>query len=194
MRARQDPNKTPAQRNLEAVTTFLTRLGPEAQKRVDRAEPRKRQEVLTQEQDRQWAMLVGHLNLAGLSLADIFNGEAIVRLRNSQAVQQAIDAAGKTPAERLAMRRMIDAYIARDLAALARIADEDNGAEAQMKQMNARLKKRALDERNARMVERMQPQLKAGRAFVAIGALHLYGERSVLGLLEGRGYKVSSVY
>ncbi len=93
-----------------------------------------------------------------------------------------------------AMRRMVDAYIARDLAAVARIADEDDGADAQMKQMNERLKKHALDERNTRMAERMQPQLKAGRAFVAIGALHLYGERSVLALLESQGFRVSRVY
>jgi uncharacterized protein YbaP (TraB family) len=93
-----------------------------------------------------------------------------------------------------AMRRMVDAYVARDLATLARISDEDEGADMQMKQMNERLKKRALDERNTRMAERMQPQLKAGRAFIAIGALHLYGERSVLALLESRGYRVSRVY
>ena len=93
-----------------------------------------------------------------------------------------------------AMRRMVDAYVARDLAAVARIADEDDGADLQIKQMNERLKKRALDERNTRMAERMQPQLKAGRAFIAIGALHLYGERSVLALLESRGYRISRVY
>ena len=90
--------------------------------------------------------------------------------------------------------RMIDAYVARDLAAVARIADEDAGADTQVRQANERLKRRVLDERNTRMAERMQPQLKAGRAFVAIGALHLYGENGVLALLEQRGYRVSRVY
>lgn len=67
-------------------------------------------------------------------------------------------------------------------------------ARAQMKRMNTQLKKRALDERNMRMAEHMQLQLKAGRAFIAVGALHLYGERSVLALLESRGYRISRVY
>jgi uncharacterized protein len=93
-----------------------------------------------------------------------------------------------------AMRRMVDAYLARDLAGVARISDEHEGADDQMKQMNERFKKRALDERNTRMFERMQPQLREGQAFIAIGALHLYGERSVLALLERRGYRVSRVY
>jgi uncharacterized protein YbaP (TraB family) len=46
----------------------------------------------------------------------------------------------------------------------------------------------------ARMVERMQPQLRAGNAFVAVGALHLYGEQGILGLLQRDGYRVSRMY
>jgi hypothetical protein len=36
--------------------------------------------------------------------------------------------------------------------------------------------------------------LKTGRAFVAVGALHLYGERGVLALLATRGYTDTRVY
>ena len=49
-------------------------------------------------------------------------------------------------------------------------------------------------ERNLRMVQRMRPRLKDGNAFVAIGALHLPGEKGVLRLLQNRGYTVSVVY
>jgi uncharacterized protein YbaP (TraB family) len=50
-----------------------------------------------------------------------------------------------------------------------------------------------VDERNERMVERMQPLIERGGAFVAVGALHLPGERGVLRLLEAAGYTVTPV-
>jgi|AntDeeMetagen681_2_1112603.scaffolds.fasta_scaffold03953_3 uncharacterized protein YbaP (TraB family) len=52
---------------------------------------------------------------------------------------------------------------------------------------------RVVDERNERMVERMQPLIERGGAFVAVGALHLPGERGVLRLLEEAGYTVTPV-
>jgi uncharacterized protein YbaP (TraB family) len=44
------------------------------------------------------------------------------------------------------------------------------------------------------MADRMQARLNEGRAFVAVGALHLYGDRGVLALLERRGWSVTRVY
>ena len=49
-------------------------------------------------------------------------------------------------------------------------------------------------DRNYRMVERMQPQLKDGEAFIAVGALHLPGKDGILQLLENRGYRLKAVY
>jgi len=48
--------------------------------------------------------------------------------------------------------------------------------------------------RNHRMDERMQPYLKTGGAFVAVGALHLPGGEGLLNLLEKRGYSVVRVW
>lgn len=53
---------------------------------------------------------------------------------------------------------------------------------------------RFLDARNDLMVERMQPRLAEGGAFVAVGALHLPGERGILQQLEDRGYKLTRLY
>lgn len=53
---------------------------------------------------------------------------------------------------------------------------------------------RLLDDRNDRMVERMQPRLAEGGAFVAVGALHLPGEGGILKLLEGHGYQLTRLY
>jgi uncharacterized protein YbaP (TraB family) len=44
------------------------------------------------------------------------------------------------------------------------------------------------------MADRMQPYLKQGKAFVAVGALHLPGEQGLLKLLEQRGYSVRVIY
>ncbi len=51
-----------------------------------------------------------------------------------------------------------------------------------------------IDDRNVLMVDRMQPRLKEGNAFIAVGALHLPGEKGILALLERKGYKVTPVY
>lgn len=113
--AGRDPLKTPAQRNLEYVTRFLTRLSPEAQQRVDTAGQqgsryKSKKEAVEAEQDKQWARLETELNLQGLTLADIFQGEAIARLRNSPAVQRVIESVGQSEAEKLALRMILDRH------------------------------------------------------------------------------------
>ena len=48
--------------------------------------------------------------------------------------------------------------------------------------------------RNRRMLERIQPRLREGNAFIAVGALHLPGKDGLLTLLRNKGYRVSPVY
>lgn len=47
--------------------------------------------------------------------------------------------------------------------------------------------------RNRRMAERAAPRIDRGGAFIAVGALHLPGEKGVLNLLKDKGYKVTRV-
>lgn len=84
------------------------------------------------------------------------------------------------------------AYLLRDTASLYGLMLEQSAAGDP--ELAARLVERLLDRRNERMVERMAPRLAAGRAFIAVGALHLPGERGVLRLLEEQGYEVTRVY
>jgi hypothetical protein len=51
-----------------------------------------------------------------------------------------------------------------------------------------------VDQRNLTMLERMKPRLKEGHAFIAVGALHLPGERGLLKLLEQEGFRVTAIY
>lgn len=87
--------------------------------------------------------------------------------------------------------KMKSLYLQRDLVGLFQYAQgygfADNSAyEALM----ARL----LTERNYTMTERMQPMLRKGKAFIAVGAMHLAGEEGILSLLAKEGYEVTSVY
>jgi uncharacterized protein len=93
--------------------------------------------------------------------------------------------------------RAISAWIARDLGALWNISQEaavsaPNAAE--LAPYQALFNRRILFDRNVVMAYRMQPELRRGRAFIAVGALHLYGERGVLKLLAEQGYRVRRVY
>lgn len=83
-------------------------------------------------------------------------------------------------------------YLAGDLAAI------HASMEKQSKDMDPRFVEvfllRFNDARNRTMVERMAPRLAAGGAFIAVGALHLPGEKGLLSLLAEQGYSVSRVY
>jgi uncharacterized protein YbaP (TraB family) len=63
------------------------------------------------------------------------------------------------------------------------------GAAEVVQEFTARL----VVERNYRMAERIQPQLREGNALIAVGALHLPGEEGLLALLAEEGYRVSAV-
>jgi uncharacterized protein YbaP (TraB family) len=90
--------------------------------------------------------------------------------------------------------RMVEGWLARDLEALRRIGAEAAGGSAEATRLYETFTRRVLTERNVRMAGRMQARLKEGGAFVAVGALHLYGDSGVLAELERRGWKVTRVY
>ncbi len=85
-----------------------------------------------------------------------------------------------------------EAYLARDLGALARL----NEAQTTQgnRELGEKLMAQLLDARNRRMAQRMEAYLKQGNAFVAVGAMHLPGRAGVLNLLARRGYRVTAVY
>ena len=47
------------------------------------------------------------------------------------------------------------------------------------------------DARNDRLVTRMLPHIDAGGTFIAVGALHLTGERGLIRQLRARGYQLA---
>jgi len=86
---------------------------------------------------------------------------------------------------------MVRAWLARDLVAL-QAASQPKHSDDQ--QLQAQLLERLVDRRNPVMLERMQPRLAEGGAFIAVGALHLPGKKGLLHGLEQQGYRVTKVY
>jgi hypothetical protein len=90
------------------------------------------------------------------------------------------------------MEPMLKIYLARDIATL--YADMQEAIDADSTGATARYYELMIDVRNRNMVVRMLDRLQDGNAFVAVGALHLPGEKGVLRLLEKYGFQVSRVY
>ena len=76
----------------------------------------------------------------------------------------------------------------------ARKNGREGPAGAEEARLQAEFEQRVLHDRNGRLAERMEPRLQAGGAFIAVGALHLLGDRGVLAELERRGYRLTVVY
>ena len=90
-------------------------------------------------------------------------------------------------------QRTLEAYLARDVAGIARLRAEFAARHPEIAEHQAVLEKRLVYDRSVVMAYRMQRELRGGRAFVALGALHLYGRKGVLALLEQDGYRAARV-
>jgi uncharacterized protein YbaP (TraB family) len=88
----------------------------------------------------------------------------------------------------------IRAYLARDLAAIWRLRERFNARYPEVAAHQAVMTKRLLHDRSVVMAYRMQRELRRGGAFVAVGALHLHGEKGVLALLAEDGFRATRVY
>jgi uncharacterized protein len=90
--------------------------------------------------------------------------------------------------------RTLEAYLERDLGAIWRLREQFAARHPQIAPHQAVMTKRVVHDRSVVMAFRMQRQLRRGEAFVALGALHLYGEKGVLSLLEADGYRADRVF
>ena len=81
-------------------------------------------------------------------------------------------------------------YLREDLAGMLALNASPHEDEA----LFERFMERTLYQRNRRMARRIQDRLGDGRLFIAVGALHLPGEKGILHLLESRGYRISRVH
>ncbi len=89
--------------------------------------------------------------------------------------------------------RTLQAYLKGDLAGIWRLREQFAAAHPAIAAHQAILDKRVVHDRNVVMAFRMQRELRRGNAFIALGALHLYGTQGVLARLEADGYRAARV-
>jgi uncharacterized protein YbaP (TraB family) len=102
------------------------------------------------------------------------------------------DAVDKFPELDTLHAELLAVYRQRDLEGL--LAINETSMQAEDQRLAKDFQRRVIDDRNQRMAERMQPYLRQGKAFVAVGALHLPGEKGLLNLLEQQGYTIRRIY
>jgi hypothetical protein len=88
----------------------------------------------------------------------------------------------------------IDAWLRRDLLGLARISDRMGERYPGMGRHYGELTKHIVYNRTVLMHHRLVIPLRAGGVFVAVGAMHLYGSRGLLAMLEQDGYRVMRIW
>ena len=87
---------------------------------------------------------------------------------------------------------MRQAYLDRDTARILAISEaHQTGLDPAL---NDAFAEDLIYSRNDRMVRRMEARLSEGASFIAVGALHLPGERGILRQLEKQGYRVTRIY
>jgi uncharacterized protein YbaP (TraB family) len=93
-------------------------------------------------------------------------------------------------------RAMLDAYVAGDERKILALSDNERGEALRHGYTAAEYDQEMADllyDRNASWIAPIERLHASGGGFVAVGTLHLVGERSVLDLLNHRGYRVTRV-
>lgn len=88
---------------------------------------------------------------------------------------------------------LVERYLAQDLAGLRRLEESAARDDPALRQPMADFIEQVLDRRNGHMLATLRPQLDAGGAFAAMGALHLGGEQGLLARLVRAGWRVRRV-
>ena len=88
---------------------------------------------------------------------------------------------------------MLDAYLEQDLKSMYEISTRFIPKDPENDQWRAIYLKHVIEIRNIVMEHYMRKPMREKETFIAVGAVHLYGEKGVLALIEKDGYTVSRV-
>jgi uncharacterized protein YbaP (TraB family) len=93
-----------------------------------------------------------------------------------------------------AIEPTIDAWLRRDLAGLARVGDRMGEQFPDLAPHYRELARHIIHNRTVLMHHRLTLPLRGGRIFVAVGAMHLYGSKGLLAMLQRDGYRVTRIW
>jgi uncharacterized protein len=88
----------------------------------------------------------------------------------------------------------LQAWMKRDLAGIHAVNERIGVRYSEMAEHYRILFRLVVENRSMVMAHRLFMPLREGRAFIAVGANHLYGGRGMLALIEQQGYRVARVY
>ena len=91
------------------------------------------------------------------------------------------------------MSTMTELYLSEQLNLIMPLIEASAKEDGMDRSAYAEFEKNLVQTRNLTMSERLQPMLKSGNAFVAVGALHLPGNQGLVELLRDQGYTVTAV-
>jgi len=92
------------------------------------------------------------------------------------------------------LETMIVLYLNRETGAIAAMSNHFGVDSAAAKDAYLAFREGLVDKRNLTMVKRATPILEKGGAFIAVGALHLIGEKGLVELFRAAGYEVSAAW
>lgn len=137
---------------------------------------------------RETAIQIGRPLYALETIDELIDAQTSMAIEDQLAVLE--DTLCNHPEIMMHTEKLVALYASGDLAGIAALNQGGHTDEA----LARRLDERMLYARSERMVRRLAEHLAAGNAFVAVGALHLPGERGVLKLLTRQGYSVARVF
>ena len=85
---------------------------------------------------------------------------------------------------------LVQLYLDRDLDGIWKFNNQPHRDE----EVFNRFMEKLVYERNIRLLDRMKKYLDNGRAFIAVGAMHLAGEKGLLNSLQAEGYQLDRIY
>ncbi|MFO1243309.1 MAG: TraB/GumN family protein [Rickettsiales bacterium] len=115
--------------------------------------------------------------------------KAFTQMSLSQQLSMLDDSLNRNDEIKAMNNRLFSEYRRGDMVKINALGEE-SFSDLEDKDLADALKQALLIDRNAHMTKTMQPYLNEGNAFVAIGALHLWGADGVLARLEKAGYFV----
>ena len=112
---------------------------------------------------------------------------------NARALKELLD---DLPASEKHLKELLDAYVGGDDARMVKLAAEERDRSIAKGRTAAEFDEEMDDmlyKRNASWIEPIEKLHAQGGGFIAVGAAHLVGPKSVLDLLEKKGFKVTRV-